>query len=288
MVKFLTAISFVTLVIITTLFYFQFGLEKYKTEVVRVSETAASSVIVDNPPKKNHAYHPYHAYEYPEMASYSYSNDSSAAEPEVGTGTPEATYRTPEILLKYVLFSIKYDSTMYAGETKSLILRMSPRNELRNLEKALKDKIIQQNQINDIEKVQSQYKYVSAELTTQNKCLDIQKKVPPEDRVYLPSINESHGDQIWQWDLTAPERPSTKYCSLTLYIHFCVNQNACLPMNQPDKEFNINIEIKLSQLIFSVLKDIGNTVSVVIIPIITVVGVIIGLFWRNKKRKNHA
>lgn len=187
---------------------------------------------------------------------------TTAIYPEKSTAavsdTVKTTPPTPEAILKYVLFTVNYDPDITAGDTQSLQLTMSPRSALTQLENVLKNKKIQQSQINDIEKIQNQYKYVSATLLAKNHCLNIEKKMPEEDKVYLQSINESAADQIWQWDLTAPETPATNVCTLSLFIRFCLNQNDCIPTMNPDKQFAIFIHITFVQKVFKWFTEAGN------------------------------
>lgn len=231
-----------------------------------------------NPPT-----HHYHAYS---------TEPSHGASPgtyyEVSSETSSAPTAPPskalESVVKYVLFSIAYYPQMSAGETRSLQLTMSPRSERAKLEKVVSERKIKPGQINDIEKVRSQYKYVSAELIAQNNCLQVQKMMPREDKVYLPNVNESSSDQLWQWDLTAPEEPSTNICHLSLFIRFCMNQTDCLPMEDPDKEFNINIEITFGHKIYKWLTNFGH-LAAIIIPILTIIGIISGWLMRKKGQK---
>jgi hypothetical protein len=277
---------FLILVIVALIFYFRDHTKKGIPVVTRVSETLAPVKVKSNEESRAH-YH-YYEYERPPSTgdSHAYSRSSSypqAAAPSNGEA-PQTDNKTAEQLLKYVLFSVKYDPKINAGETESLQLSMSPRNKLLNLQKALSENKINQNQINDIEKVGSQYKYVSAKLLSQNNCLYIEKKMPEEDKVYLPSITESSGDQIWQWDLTAPHTPSTTVCHLSLFIRFCINQHDCVPLADPDKEFNIYIEITVAHKIYTWLSSTSHLASI-IIPILTIIGIIGGLVWRKKQSK---
>ncbi len=193
---------------------------------------------------------------------------------------------TPEAVLKYVLFSVSYDPIINAGETQSLQLTMSPRSALAQLDKVTKDKKTQQIQINDIEKIQKQYKYVSATLFAKNHCLNIEKKMPEEDKVYLPSINDSTSDQVWEWDLTVPEESTENICNLSLFIRFCLNQNDCIPSADPDKKFIIAIHVTIAHKIYTWFIGLGNLAHYGTAIATAIAGLIGFLIWIKKRKSS--
>jgi hypothetical protein len=211
-------------------------------------------------------------------------SDASKNNTEMSTiNSPNnATANTPasEDVLKYVLFTVDYDPHINAGETESLVLTMSPRSALAHLNEVINNNKLQKNQINDIEKIQNKYKYVSAALTVKNQCLTIQKKMPEEDKVYLPGMNESAADEVWQWDITAPETPSTTVCTLSLFIRFCLNQNDCIPTIHPDKKFAIFIDITLAHRLYAWFMGLGNLAHYGTAIVVAIAGV---FFWLKKR-----
>lgn len=243
----------------------------YHISVVKNEFPKTIEKIIQNPTPpvipKNHTTSPYHVV--------------------TTTHVTTSTQATPEAIMKYVLFSVSYEPSINVGETKSLQLKMSPRNALINLENALKNNTIPKSQINDIEKVEKKYKYVSAKLITQNNCLEIEKKMPEEDKVYLPNINESSADQVWQWDLTAPDVPLANTCHLSLFIRFCLNQDDCIPSDNPDKEFNIFIQVTLAHKIYIWITDVSNLANygyAIITFLVALIG-IAGFIWRKKRSR---
>jgi len=201
---------------------------------------------------------------------------------EIVSNDPAAK-KMSEDILKYVLFTINYDTHINAGETESLQLIMSPKSALTHLEKILKNKNLQEKQINSIEKIQKQYKYVSATLLAEDKCLRIEKTMPEGDKIYLHSINESVADEVWQWDLTAPETPTVATCNLSLFIRFCFNQDDCISSVNPDKTFEIFIHITPTHRIYTWFTGLGN-IAHYGTAITGLIGVLIGIFIWIKKR----
>lgn len=226
-------------------------------------------------PETAHSYHYY----------YISSSNRESEQPKLPN---QDQLKNIEDAMKYVLFSINYEQEINEGETKSLELKMSSRDFQNHLEQVLSSRGVQKENIKDfIRRLEPHFKYVSADLTAKNGCLRIEKKRPFENVVYIPNANESYeGEvQLWQWDLTAPEKAVINPCRLSLFIRFCNNQSDCFATKDPDEEIIIEIKVNFVNRFFGWIEGWGGFASA-LAAILGLLGALLGIIkgwwpWRK-------